>query len=136
MPRLSEDSRRAPAFTLLEVLVALLVFGLLFGIVAQIIRTGLRQTVAAEDTAIASLVVRSQLARVGIELPLQLGEVEGEVDGMRWRTAIQLAAPPSEGTDIGTYRIDVTIAWGASDEQQLTLTSLKLGPLPGAAPSP
>jgi general secretion pathway protein I len=142
MSRRSEASRQAsgrglaPAFTLLEVLVALLVFGLLFGILAQIIRTGLRQTAVAEETAIASLLARSQLARVGVELPLQLGDAEGEVDGMRWRTAIRLAEELTQETDIGMYRIDVTIAWGASENQQLTLTTLKLGPPPGAAPLP
>jgi general secretion pathway protein I len=125
-----------PGFTLLEVLVALLVFGLMFGILAQIIRTGLRQTAAAEETAFASLLARSQLARVGVELPLEPGEVEGEVDGMRWRTAIRLAEPPSQETAIGSYRIDVTIAWGEGDNQQLTITTLKLGPPPGAGPPP
>jgi general secretion pathway protein I len=142
MPRSSEPSRRAfsralsPGFTLLEVLVALLCFALMFGILAEIMRTGLRQSAAADATALASLLARSQLARVGVELPLEIGEVEGEVDGMRWRTAIQLAEPLTGETDIGSYRVDVTIAWGASDDQQLTLTTLRLGPQPGAAPPP
>jgi prepilin-type N-terminal cleavage/methylation domain-containing protein len=140
MSRPSEAVRRAsgrtaPGFTLLEVLVALLVFGLMFGILAQIMRTGLRQSAAAEDTAIASLLARSQLARVGVELPLEPGLVEGEVDGMRWRTAIRLAEPLSEETGIGAYRVDVTIAWGESEARQLTLTTLKLGP-PGSMPAP
>lgn len=128
--------RAASGFTLLEVLVALLVFGLMFGILAQIMRTGLRQSASAETTTIASLLARSQLARVGVELPLEPGLVEGEVDGMRWRTAIGLAEPLTEETEIGTYRVDVTIAWGESDAQQLTLTTLKLGPPPGAGPAP
>jgi general secretion pathway protein I len=126
--------RAARGFTLLEVLVALLVFGLVFGILAQIIRTGVRQSASAEAVATASLLARSQLARVGVELPLELGEVEGQVDGMSWRTTIRLSEPLTEETDIGTYRIDVTVAWGAGDAQQLTLTTLKLGPPPGRAP--
>jgi general secretion pathway protein I len=142
MSRSSEPSRRAfgpaalPGFTLLEVLVALLVFGLVFGILAQIMRTGLWQSASAEMTVIASLLARSQLARVGVELPLEPGEFEGELDGMRWRTAIQLSEPLAEETDIGTYRIDVTVAWGGGDAQQLTLATLKLGPPPAAALPP
>jgi general secretion pathway protein I len=121
----------APGFTLLEVLVALVCFALVFGILAQIMRTGLRQSASAETATIATLVARSQLARVGAELPLEIGEVEGEVDGMRWRTTIRLAEGPSEDVDIGTYRVDVTVAWGPPEEaRDLTLTTLKLGPAP------
>jgi prepilin-type N-terminal cleavage/methylation domain-containing protein len=137
----SEPSRRSigrpdlRGFTLLEVLVALLVFGLMFGILAQIMRTGLQHSGAAESATVAALLARSQLARVGVELPLEIGEVGGEVDGMRWRTSIRLSEPPTEGTEIGTYQVDVSVAWGASDAEQLTLTTLRLGPPPGA-PSP
>jgi general secretion pathway protein I len=121
----------AAGFTLLEVLVALVCFALVFGILAQIMRTGLRQSASAETATIATLVARSQLARVGAELPLEIGEVEGEVDGMRWRTTIRLAEGPSEDVDIGTYRVDVTVAWGPPEEaRDLTLTTLKLGPPP------
>jgi general secretion pathway protein I len=121
----------AAGFTLLEVLVALVCFALVFGILAQIMRTGLRQSASAETATMATLVARSQLARVGAELPLEVGEVEGEVEGMRWRTTIRLADGPSEDVDIGTYRVDVTVAWGPPEEaRDLTLTTLKLGPAP------
>jgi general secretion pathway protein I len=140
MPWPSELSRRpsgsALGFTLLEVLVAMVCFALIFGILAQIMRTGLRQSAAAETAALASMLARSQLARVGVELPLEPGEVEGEVDGMRWRTAIQLAEPLGEETEIGTYRVDVTIVWGEAEAEQLTLTTLKLGLPPDAGPPP
>lgn len=125
-------SRRLPAgFTLLEVLVALVCFALVFGVLAQIMRTGLRQSASAESATMASLVARSQLARVGVELPLAIGETLGEADGMRWRTTIQLAEGPREDVDIGTYRVDVTVAWGPpEDGREITLTTLKLGPPP------
>jgi type II secretory pathway pseudopilin PulG len=138
MARANSRSRRAPGawgFTLLEVLVALLCFALLFGILAQIMRTGLRQSAAAEEAALAGLLARSQLARVGVELPLAQSEVEGEADGMRWRIATQLAEPLAEGSDIAAWRIDVTIAWGEAG-QELTLTTLRLGPPPDAGPGP
>jgi general secretion pathway protein I len=137
MPRPSERSTTArrpvlPAgFTLLEVLVALVCFALVFGILAQIMRTGLRQSASAEATIMASLVARSQLARVGTELPLEPGEAQGEVDGMRWRTTIQLTEGGAEDIEIGAYRIDVTVAWGPPEEDRaMTLTTLRLGPAP------
>jgi general secretion pathway protein I len=134
MSRASKPARRAAGFTLLEVLVALLCFALIFGVLAQILRTGLRQSAVAESAATAGLLARSQLARVGVELPLAPGEVAGEVDGMRWRTAVRLAEPLGEQGDIGTYRIDVTVAWEGG--QELTLTTLRLGPPPGAGLGP
>jgi general secretion pathway protein I len=123
--------RRAQGFTLLEVLVALIVFALVFGILAQILRTGLRQSASAETTAAASLLARSQLARVGTELALEVGEVEGEADGMRWRTAIELAEAASEDTELATYQVQVTVAWGDDQApQEVTLITLRIGPMP------
>jgi general secretion pathway protein I len=136
---MSRPSERTPAqrlplpagFTLLEVLVALVCFALVFGALAQIMRTGLRQSAAAETTIIAGLVARSQLARVGVELPLEPGETEGEVDGMRWRTTIRLTEGGAEDLDISAYRIDVTVAWGPpEDDRAMTLTTLRIGPSP------
>jgi general secretion pathway protein I len=123
--------RHAPGFTLLEVLVALIVFALVFGILAQILRTGLRQSATAETTATATLLARSQLARVGTELPIEAGEIEGEADGMRWRTAIELVRSASEETDLAAYRVRVTVAWGDDQApQEVTLTTIRIGPAP------
>jgi general secretion pathway protein I len=122
---------RAQGFTLLEVLVALTVFALLFGILAQILRTGLRQSTSAEMTATASLFARSQLARVGTELPLQVGEVEGEADGMRWRTAIELVESSTADAELAGYEVQVTVAWGDGQApQEVTLITLRIGPAP------
>jgi general secretion pathway protein I len=131
MSRPNEVTRRAPqrhaqGFTLLEVLVALIVFALAFGILAQILRTGLRQSASADTAAAASLLARSQLARVGTELPLEVGKTEGEADGMRWRTAIELALSATEDTELAAYQIRVTVTWGAG--QEVTLTTLRIGP--------
>lgn len=123
--------RRAPGFTLLEVLVALIVFALVFGILAQILRTGLRQSATAETSATATLLARSQLARVGTELPIEAGEIEGEADGMRWRTAIELVRSATEETELAAYRVRVTVAWGDDQApQEVTLTTLRIGPAP------
>ena len=46
MPRRHERGSTA-GFTLLEILVALVIFALAFGVLAQIIQTGLRQSTGA-----------------------------------------------------------------------------------------
>jgi hypothetical protein len=116
---------------LLEVLVSLIVFALVFGILAQILQTGLRQSHSAKNMAAASLLARSQLARIGTELPLEVGETEGEADGMRWRTVIDLAEMATENAELAPYRVQVTVAWdGDRTLQDLTLTTLRIGPVP------
>jgi type II secretion system protein I len=121
---------RGSGFTLLEVLVALMIFALAFGVLAQIIQTGLRQSTVAESTAAATSLARSQLARVGTELPLEPGETGGETEnGMRWHTGIQLAEPPDQDLGIASYEVQVTVSWGPGVAEQVTLTTLRLGPL-------
>ena len=128
--RARHDECSGAGFTLLEVLVALVIFGLAFGVLAQIIQTGLRQSTVAESTAAATSLARSQLARVGTELPLAVGEAEGETeDGMRWHTGIRLAEPPNEDLGIVPYEVQVTVSWGPGAAEQVTLTTLRLGPL-------
>jgi prepilin-type N-terminal cleavage/methylation domain-containing protein len=118
-------------FTLIEVLVALVIFALVFGVLAQIFQSGLRQTAGAAAASEATMVARSQLARVGVELPLVAGEALGETaDGLHWRTAIRLAEPPDEEQSFVPYLVEVTVAWGDGPAEQITLTTLRLGVLP------
>jgi general secretion pathway protein I len=124
--------RREPAsnggFTLLEILVALVVFALAFGVLAQIMHTGLRQSTVARSLAGATMLARSELARVGIEVPLEVGAVEGESeDGLRWQTEIELLVEASEDQSLALYQVQVTVAWGESPAEQLALTTLRTG---------
>jgi general secretion pathway protein I len=114
-------------FTLLEILVALAIVTLAFGVLAEIIQTGLRQSAAARSLAAASLLARSELARVGIDVPLQAGRVDGEMEGMRWQTEIALVDGPSEDRSLALYQVQVTVAWGTSPAEQLMLTTLRTG---------
>ena len=124
-------ARSASGFTLLEILVALVIFALLFGVLAQIFQTGLRQSTVAEAASAATLLARSQLARVGVEVPLAAGETLGETeDGLRWRTVIEVAEAPSAEQTLVPYLVAVSVAWGAGPGEQVTLTTLRLGTLP------
>jgi general secretion pathway protein I len=127
MRRLREPATNG-GFTLLEILVALVIFALSFGVLAQIIQTGLRQSAGAQSLAGATLLARSELARVGTEVPLQIGRSEGETeDGMRWQTEIEVVEGPDENQSLALYQVQVTVAWGASPAEQLRLTTLRTG---------
>src|SRR5262245_4742075 len=125
-------------FTLLEILVALVIFALAFGVVAQIIQTGLRQSGAARSITAATLLAQSELARVGVEVPLRAGPADGETEtGMRWHTEVELIEQPNEPQpnepqsdeqqSLATYQVQVTVSWGPNPAEQLTLTTLRTG---------
>ena len=100
--------RSEGGFTLLEVLVALLIFALAFGVLAQIFQTGLQQSATAERMGAATMLARSQLARIGIDLPFETAEDD----------------------EIIALLVEVAVAWGpAESERQVALTSLRLAPV-------
>jgi len=127
MPR-HHERRGKNGFTLLEILVALVIFALAFGVLAQIMQTGLRQSAVARSISAATLLAQSELARVGAELPLRPGPAEGETQtGLRWRTDVELIDPPSEQQSLATYHVQVTVSWGPDPAEELTLTTLRTG---------
>jgi general secretion pathway protein I len=104
------------------------IFALAFGLLAQIMQTALRQSTVARSLTGATLLARSELARVGVEVPLQAGRSEGETDdGMHWQTEIELVEGPDEDQSLALYQVQVTVAWGASPAEQLMLTTLRAG---------
>jgi general secretion pathway protein I len=119
----------ARGFTLLEVLVALIIFGIAFGVLAQVVQTGLRQSDVAATTTTAVLLARSQLARVGADVPLAPGALEGETEGgLRWHIGVLPAEIEPREDDLVLYLVEVTVAWGPIEQgQAITLTSLRLG---------
>jgi general secretion pathway protein I len=133
MPGL-DRSERGRGFTLVEVVVALLIFGLTFAVLARIVQTGALQSARAETMTTATLLARSQLARIGIEVPVAAGEFEGDAGGgFRWRIVMRPAElggdrdDPAADLEVLPHQVEVTIAWGeGAREQALTLTSLRL----------
>jgi general secretion pathway protein I len=123
---------RGQGFTLLEVLVALLIFGLAFGVLAQILQTGFRQSATAEQMTTATLLARSQLARIGVDLPLEIGEIEEDAGGgFRIRTRVEPAELEVAADEFVPLLVEVTVAWGSlADEAQVALPTLRLAPVP------
>jgi prepilin-type N-terminal cleavage/methylation domain-containing protein len=129
-----DPAERRRGFTLVEVVVALLIFGLAFAVLARIVQTGVLQSARAKTMTTATLLARSQLARIGVDVPVAAGELEGDAGGgFRWRIVVRRAALEGGQDDPATdqlvlpHQVEVTIAWGeGTREQALTLTSLRL----------
>jgi prepilin-type N-terminal cleavage/methylation domain-containing protein len=127
--RRAERRRWRRGFTLLEVLVALIIFALVFGAVAQVIQTALRQTASAGTMLEATLLARSLLARAGTELPLAPSLHQGETgDGFRWRLAIDREGTGDDSGSFQAYLVEARVAWGPGErEQDVVLTTLRIG---------
>jgi prepilin-type N-terminal cleavage/methylation domain-containing protein len=134
-----DPTRRHQGFTLVEVVVALLIFGLAFAVVARIVQTGVLQSGRAEAMTTATLLARSQLARIGADVPVTESELDGDAgDGFRWRIVIRPALLEGDRggqtdaadrqPEIQPYQVEVTVAWGGGGPAEaVTLTGLRLG---------
>jgi len=116
-------------FTLLEVLVALIIFAIAFGALADLFQTTLRQTATADDLRRATALAETQLARIGRDLALTPGEAEGlSADGLlRWKTDISLARPIDESKRVALYHIRVDTGPATEAPDLVSLTTLRLG---------
>ena len=121
----------ARGFTLLEVLVALIIFAVAFGAIANLFQMALRQSSTASEQLEALALAERQIARVGADLPLELGESGGVAvtpggDSLTWRSRIQLAEH-SELSPIALYRVTLDVIDERSDRALVTLETLKTG---------
>lgn len=128
MRRTTEAAR---GFTLVEVLVALVIFALSFGVLAQIIQTGLGQARTAAATTEATLLARSLLAEVGAERPVAPGVLESDgTAGYRWRVEMR---PTGTGSEDGLipYQVRVRVTWDSNEgTRSIELSTLRLDAAP------
>ena len=114
--------RRNGGFTLLELLLAFMVFALSFATVMEILSGSMRNTVRARHYTEAALTAQSVMDQVGVEIPLEPGFMaNGESGDYRWEleiydyqgtegefTAVELA----ELTPIALWQVDLYVSWG------------------------
>lgn len=126
----TERDRAPGGFTLLEVVVALIVFALVFGMLTQILATGFRQSRAAERVIRTTLVAATMLERIGNEFVLEPGDFGGEAaPGYRFEASVQPRGEPDEDVGVARYRVVVTVfPEDESPESGVRLTSIRLGP--------
>lgn len=114
---------RDHGFTLLEVLLAFVIFSISLAVVLQIISGSIRNTVHARQYTEVALIAQSVMDTVGLDIPLETGsEASGEWGQYEWLLEIY----PYEGQDGGEFRslelaeltglellqVDLTVQWG------------------------
>ena len=129
--RVPNSKRHWQGFTLLEVLVALIIFSIAFGAIARIFQTSLRQSATAAALIDATALAEQQIERLGKEVPLTVGQLSGtSPDGLNWWVDIDLATPLEDELDIALYRIKVDVSSEHRDRPQVTLQTLRIGQAP------
>ena len=109
-------------FTLLEVLLAFVVFALSFTIVMEILSGSIRNTVRAREYTEAALVAQSVMDQLGLDFPVEQGaNYSGESGDYQWEVSIfryeevaqnMHSIELGELTGIELLQIDLFISWG------------------------
>lgn len=114
--------RRSAGFTLLEVLLAFVIFALSFAVVLEILGGSMRSSIRAREYTEAALLGQSLMDLVGTEFPLEESAQTGESPGgYRWDLVVSAYQPRHEedralelaelaGTRL--FWIELDVSWG------------------------
>lgn len=81
---------RARGFTLLEVLVAFALLATAVGLLLAIVSGGVRQVRQAAQASEVAALAQSLIAPLGVEVPLEPGELTGESEDGRWHWRLRV----------------------------------------------
>jgi prepilin-type N-terminal cleavage/methylation domain-containing protein len=136
---LRRSARRAQAgFTLIEVVVALALLGLVLAVLSDGLRTGLSSASRAAAIEPPLAVAQAKLAEVGVTEPLTTGITRGQdARGIQWQLAVDdyddstLDAPATDAPGVPKlYRVTVTVSWlQGRTPRSLSLATLRVGPV-------
>ncbi len=119
------EPSRQQGFTLLEILVAFVVFVMAFAVVMEVITGAARNTVKSSRHTQIALLAQSKMDELGILEPIEEGSSSGRfADGTQWQLTItpfdapysndtQLAAPP-----VDLFRVDLQLSWRDGDKRR------------------
>ncbi len=117
--------RRSGGFTLLEVMLAFVIFALSFATVLEIMAGSMRSVGRAKDDTEVALLAQTLMDQVGTEIPVEEGEYSGtSMDRYNWNMDLSLydASTETERPGMSTqeladlsgielYRVDLYIDW-------------------------
>ena len=120
-----QPRRRTGGFTLLEVMLAFVIFALSFATVLEIMAGSMRSVARANDDTEVALLAQTLMDQVGTEIPVEEGAYSGtSMDRYNWNLGITLydSSEQPERTGMTTtelaelsgvelYRVDLDIDW-------------------------
>ena len=120
--------RTSRGFTLLEVMLAFVIFALSFATVLEIMAGSMRNVRRASDDTQVALFAQSIMDQVGIEIPLEEGGFSGvEMDRFEWQLDIY---PYDSGDDytqelaelsgVELYQVALDIDWETGRRERTT----------------
>lgn len=125
--------RRQSGFTLLEVLVAFIVFVLVFGAVLEALGMAMRNTRRSSEVSVAALWAQSKLDAIGTIEELDEGSESGDFDE-KYRWQLEVRKQPVERSDglsadsfpVELYRVELIVSWGErGHENQQSFVTLR-----------
>ena len=127
-------SSRQQGFTLLEIMVAFVIMGLVVGTLLQLFGSAMRSVALADEYSFAVQVAESRMEAVGSEIKVEKTTVSGQEEGTAYKWAvtmqpIELNEKQEEfSLSIEPYQVTVIVSWNSEGKQrQFTLTSLRFG---------
>ncbi len=109
---------RQSGFTLLEILVAFVVFVLAFSVVMEVITGAARNTIKSSRHTQIALLAQSKMDEVGVLEPIEEGTSSGRFDdGTHWELRITpFEAPYDNDTElvsppVDLFRVDLILSW-------------------------
>ena len=125
---LRQSRQGSRGFTLLEVMLAFVIFALSFAVVLEIMAGSMRSVRRASDDTEVALFAQSIMDLVGNEIPIEEGEYSGTgMERYDWQLDITLyeSGGEQEGTQelaemsgIELYRVDLGIDWESGRRQR------------------
>jgi len=123
-----QNFHRQRGFTLLEIMLAFVIFALVFAASLQVLTGALRNTGRSEDYSQAALWAQSKMDTVGIDPVVEEGSFSGEFENdYEWQMEISVYEPPvtQEGSGVlevdvpvELYLVELTVMWGSDNQRR------------------
>lgn len=124
--------RAQRGFSLLEVLVAFAILALSLGLLIQIFAQALNTTALSGEYSRATTLAETHLNAVGIDIPLEPGNYDGEPEnGLSWQVFIEPFEPDNDAWEpvLEAFLVTSVVSWdtGGDKRRRISLSSLRLG---------
>src|SRR5262245_51223908 len=117
-------------FTLMETLVALVIFVACYLLIHQGLSLGWRGVQLAQSETMALQVAQGQLAAAGFDAPLSDGQHTGETDGYAWTMDVRREDRGGRtASPLSAFWVTVAVSWRDRSERRMRsvqLTTMKL----------